>query len=670
MRYESTLASVRMIVCLWLMAVALFAGPAGDAQTPLDVSGPARFKVLEAAQVADADGVRLSLDGARAMAAAGELLSAQDAVCDPACEALHGDKMVYGPVWARLLVTNGSDREIAARLDTRAGILNNVLVAHLVRGNGEATLIWRNDWLEEPYTQQFPKSRLRASAAFSLQPSEQVEVWVDYPLGFDLGEELWLANEVEFVARRTGDAGYSAFFFGWRAALIIAVFAFAIVLRSKVAAYYGLFSIALFAFFLENYGFTYTYLFRSHQADQAWYVASGGLAFIFFGLMCLEFLSASRLYPKFNRAMKWTMIAGCGFGVLATLAGPFVLSFVFLVPVVLTFVSLCLYGAFLGVRNHHGGAVLYLVATVMLFANCLFGMFSWPPLLLIPAQVNIDVTHLGFSLDAFLFAGALVTQALTLRRERDQAHDAKVAALTEKAELTRRVTSLAADHERALALAETRRRALAETSHDLKQPLLSLQMSLRNREDVDAVSKGISYLQSVVDKTLVDARPSGSAEAPKTPRLVIDRSVPLETIFANVTTMFGDEAAQKGIQLKVVPTSVRVIGEPVILMRILINLVANAIKHTESGRVLIGARPSGETVSIEVHDTGPGMDVELRSRIFEPYVAGEGSTGEGIGLSVVKELAETNGWSVSVRSNPGRGATFKIAGIERLGQNT
>lgn len=631
---------------------------------PFDVADPPHYKILADAEFVREDLTQLSLEDAIARYRAGNFSFAKTSTGDPTRpNSPETINLIYGPAWARLVVINSSDAAISARLDARAGILNNVLNAYVVRGDGRSEMIWRNNWLDEPYDAQTPAMRLRASADFTLAPREEIELWIDYPYGFTLGEELWLINEHDFVARRTGDAGYSGFLFGWRAALIVAVLAFAIILRSRVAAFYAMFSTALFAFFLENYGFTYTYVFKSYAIDQVFFVGSGGVAFTFFGLMSREFLSAPRLYPHLNKALLWTMILGWGVCLMAMFLGPHPATFMILTPFILVFTGICIYAAIIGVRNQHKGSVLYLIATLMLFANCFFGLLAWPPFYLVSARLNADVTHLGFSIDAFLFAGALALQALALREERDSAYEAEIAALSEKANLASALDTMTTQHDHAIALAETRRRALAETTHDLKQPLLSLQMSLRDKQDVEALSQGVSYLQSVVDKTLDDVRPGRDGHVKQ--EVVVDRTTNLGDIIRNIALMFSDEAHEKGIKLKVVRSSIVVNAEPVILMRIIINLVANAIKHTVSGRILIGARRRGDAAMIEVYDTGPGMSERDLQNAFKPYVSSAASTGEGLGLAIVKELANESGLDIHALSQPGKGTVFRIVGLTR-----
>lgn len=394
---------------------------------------------------------------------------------------------------------------------------------------------------------------------------------------------------------------------------------------------------------------------------------TGALIFTFFGLMSREFLSAPKLYPKLNKVLLWSLSLSWVIGGISLLTGRYFNSVIIILPSVLAFIAVCVYAAILGVKNKHDGAVLFLIATLMLVATNLFGFFSWPPFYLVPAHITIDVTHLGFSIDAFLFAGALTLQALALRQERDDAYEAKIASLSEQTVLANSLDTMTTQHDRALALAETRRRALAETTHDLKQPLLSLQMSLRDKQDVEALSQGVSYLQSVVDKTLDDARPEKQEDVHRD--YVVERTTNLGDVIANIGLMFADEAREKGLELIAVPSSIVVKAEPVILMRILINLVANAIKHTATGRVLIGVRRRGETARVEVYDTGPGMNETELQAAFEPHVLGPASSGEGLGLAIVKELANESGIDIEVQSQLEKGTVFRVVGLLRTDLN-
>jgi signal transduction histidine kinase len=111
-----------------------------------------------------------------------------------------------------------------------------------------------------------------------------------------------------------------------------------------------------------------------------------------------------------------------------------------------------------------------------------------------------------------------------------------------------------------------------------------------------------------------------------------------------------------------------VFSDPLLLERILRNLISNAIRYTERGRVLIGCRRRGETVSIEVWDTGIGIPPDQFGEIFREFHRSHQKThraieGFGIGLAVVDRLTSLLGHHIEVSSTPGKGTVFRIEGL-------
>src|SRR6185436_154047 len=115
----------------------------------------------------------------------------------------------------------------------------------------------------------------------------------------------------------------------------------------------------------------------------------------------------------------------------------------------------------------------------------------------------------------------------------------------------------------------------------------------------------------------------------------------------------------------VVESSLTVRSDPRLLEQTLRNLLANAVKYTESGKVLLGCRRRGDMLRIEVWDTGIGIPTEQLSAIFEEFhqldnAARERSRGLGLGLSIVQRICDLLGHKIEVRSWPGAGSVFSI----------
>lgn len=141
--------------------------------------------------------------------------------------------------------------------------------------------------------------------------------------------------------------------------------------------------------------------------------------------------------------------------------------------------------------------------------------------------------------------------------------------------------------------------------------------------------------------------------------------VPLAQILAAIEARFADPARVKGIGLTVLPTRATVRSDPVLLIRILSNLVSNAVRYTDAGRVLVGCRRRGTALLLQVADTGVGIAPEVLPLIFEEYyqvanAARDRRRGTGLGLAIVDRLADLLGHEVSVQSRPGRGSVFTV----------
>jgi len=138
---------------------------------------------------------------------------------------------------------------------------------------------------------------------------------------------------------------------------------------------------------------------------------------------------------------------------------------------------------------------------------------------------------------------------------------------------------------------------------------------------------------------------------------------PLMPLIEQVVAAEKSIAARKQLELRVVRCSASVWSDPVLLERMLKNLVTNAIRYTERGRIIVGCRRlRGERLQLAVVDSGIGIPTAEQKRIFDEYyqVGGAGAQGLGLGLPIVKALGELLGHAVAVRSAPGRGSAFSI----------
>ncbi|MCC1493653.1 HAMP domain-containing sensor histidine kinase [Cognatishimia sp. F0-27] len=279
--------------------------------------------------------------------------------------------------------------------------------------------------------------------------------------------------------------------------------------------------------------------------------------------------------------------------------------------------------------------------------------------------------------DALIFAAAMAMQTYGLRHERDRARGLELKATAARAELAERLLQSRKDLDRTRALAETHRERLALTGHDLRQPLTSLHLALGDVERKDpelgeTLRASLDYLRSVLNATVAESRPDDVSEddgAYHDPAPEME-PVPAEVLLQNAVRMFSEEARQKGLSITAEPTDIALLTDAVTIIRILSNLVSNAVKYTDSGSVTLRARRIGNgTVALEVEDTGPGFDADELARIRQTNVRGrdvEAIEGDGLGLSSVEGFATRLGLDLRIESEPGKGALIAIDGLREV----
>jgi signal transduction histidine kinase len=142
------------------------------------------------------------------------------------------------------------------------------------------------------------------------------------------------------------------------------------------------------------------------------------------------------------------------------------------------------------------------------------------------------------------------------------------------------------------------------------------------------------------------------------------KSVRLQSMFQQIDVRFEDIAVASNVDLRIRATPVSLCTDASMVVRILENLVSNAIKFTRA-RVLLTARRRGSELYVEVRDQGPGVPPDSIDKVFDAFYQGQDTResseqGVGLGLAIVKRLADALGYRMEVVSRPGRGTLMRL----------
>ncbi len=228
---------------------------------------------------------------------------------------------------------------------------------------------------------------------------------------------------------------------------------------------------------------------------------------------------------------------------------------------------------------------------------------------------------------------------------------------------------LHAKREQAEQASQAKTRFLASASHDLRQPLhtISLLVGVLRRQAVtpgvgqlvDSIQASVSAMEalfgSLLDISKLDAGMS---------RPVLDDHM-LAGLLQRVAANYGPQAERKQLRLAVAPSRCAVRTDAAMLERVLGNLVSNAIRYTEHGKVLVGCRRRRDGIELQVWDTGIGIAPDQLAHVFDEFYQVDNperdrSKGLGLGLAIVKRTLDLLGHPYALHSTPGRGTCFSI----------
>lgn len=567
-------------------------------------------------------------------------------------------------IWAAANVTNSSPEKkpVPDRWVVTSAVFAPLeMDIYLIRASGNPELLLAHDYMSyfEPAERSLLKLR---SQPMSLVAGEQALLMVRIVSGPERAVDFDILTESSLADDAFLSGMWLAAFYAFSGSLLLFFFGFHASLRNIIGVgYAGLFALGLvFIAYLD--GFPFRFLYPQYPT---WNLPVG--------LIILNLLSACSFYVA-GLAMK-TKDEHHRFTKPVQILAVLPVLTMFLIPVLSrdTLVGVTYLWALLMYVPHIvatgwwrklGGrkfimsqfiAIGMVIAMAVLFILLATGgatdRYS------IPLMIKLIFAVFGM----FTMSG-LTIEIVSLRRENERATQLQMQALVKEAQQSRKLFESEKNYARARDQANFRQRQLATASHDIKQSLSSLRMNLGSistelgNNGKQNIGKALDYLESLSGNYLEEARPADSNPQHPLPNEVYQLSIVLNA----AQQMFHEEAVSKQLQLRVVDSSMETDVPALVLMRIVSNLISNAIKFTDSGRVLVGVRRREKRGIIEVFDTGRGMSKAEVNEFQSAYQKGDQSDGEGLGLAICGDLAKQHGLRLEIVSQQDQGTRIRI----------
>lgn len=262
-----------------------------------------------------------------------------------------------------------------------------------------------------------------------------------------------------------------------------------------------------------------------------------------------------------------------------------------------------------------------------------------------------------------------VLGSATLQRDEKQALQRVEAILTDVSKYKQASEELKQAKESAEQANAAKSRFLAAASHDLRQPLqtLSLLTEVLAKQAKDQgtleitrqLGEALNAVRYLLDALLDVSKLEAGVVNPRV------REFPVADLLDRMRKSFNQQAAELGVALHVVRCSAVIRSDDVLLGRIVQNFLANALRHSQGNKVLLGCRRRGNTLRIEVWDDGIGIPEAQRKAIFEEFYqldnfARDRRKGLGLGLTIVERTAHLLAHAIEVRSEPEKGSMFAV----------
>lgn len=516
-----------------------------------------------------------------------------------------------------------------------------------------------------PFSERTIQSHILATE-FSLNQGEQTRICVRYWMDGHSGMPITIETSDRFYGSDRHMSAKAFLFSGMMSLLVIVSLITYFVVRSFTVFAYSMYVLATAVFVFHRDGYSFQFLWPDAAVFNLYASIPIGACMVIAGtIYARSFLKTPKYHPIYDKILLANIFMAVGLVIASIWVHHGDVKRLMVLCASYSTLSFFIGGVIASIKRFREvrffvlgwGSVLF--AAILMSGRHLLGLN-------ITRDMTIDSVRYIIIFDGLMMGLAMIDRYLQTRHNQRKMLEENLRIAQQNLEFRGRLDRLEERYASANRQAEARQKRLSDTSHDLQQPIQALRLSVHQMAKSETfdpalnsrINDSFQYLENLIG-TYLEEEEGDEINETLSPDIVH-----LSGFLDNLSAMFDEDAKRKGLELSVIPSTARVEAPALDLMRIVANLLSNAIKYTSEGRILLGCRRTGDKISIEVHDSGPGISEEQMTEASRRFVRlardAAQEEGHGLGLAIVQELCARHDFKFSWRSVPGRGTLFSI----------
>ncbi|MEL6934642.1 MAG: sensor histidine kinase [Pseudomonadota bacterium] len=564
-------------------------------------------------------------------------------------------------IWLRLPIANDSSSEAERVLLMKTNYVSEIDV-WLKRQDGPERLLSQRRG--SPFSSR-PIAFHQLATSFTLQPEEQSDIWIRYRTDGLTSMPVEIHSDLGFATRAAGEMASNFAFYGVMLMLLLAsICAFAIT-RAAIFLWYGAYAAFVTTYIFHRDGYAFQFIWPEYPALNSVVSIPLSAALV---ILAAQFTRVFLATVDTMRILDKVLLTVIALHILAVASS--LLLDLELIRQVMTLsipvsAMIFLASGLAALRRKGMSAIAFVLGWFGIVAASIVTFTAHWLDIEVTRAATLDTIRAAMVFDAVMMGVACVSVIVQWRRERESLMVEKLASAERNMQLRTRLEMIEQNNQMVEDMLDQSNRKVADTTHDLRQPLFALRAAIlnlsarpgHNDSDLESIEASLGYMEKLVEQNLDQATEAAPMDASQ------EEPIPVQRVLDAVGAIFREEAAAADIELRIIPSCQMISGDTAEILRMLSNLISNALAYSGADKILVASRLRRGGLRFDVIDNGSGIAPARIEQLKERSARDQSAEqirpeGKGLGLSIVQELAGKLGSQLEIVSRRGRGSRF------------